>query len=55
MVPTALGDTTPGVVPVLPEMDPITFPIWLVAHRDLATARRVRVVFDILAEALARP
>jgi hypothetical protein len=30
------------------------FPIWLVAHRELNTSRRVRVVFDLLAEELAR-
>ena len=32
---------------------PLVFPIWLVAHRDLNTSRRVRVVFDLLARELA--
>jgi len=31
----------------------VLFPIWLVTHRELRTARRVRVVFDMLADALA--
>lgn len=54
VVPTSVGDSDPAVAPVLPELEPITFPIWLTAHRDLATSRRIRAVFDILAEELAR-
>jgi DNA-binding transcriptional LysR family regulator len=46
---------TPGVVRVLDEVPPVRFPIWLVTHRELRTARRIRVVFDFLAEALAAP
>lgn len=30
------------------------FPIWLTTHRELNTSRRVRVVYDILAEELAK-
>ena len=44
---------TPGVVRVLDEMPPVRFPIWLVSHRELRTARRIRVVFDALARGLA--
>jgi DNA-binding transcriptional LysR family regulator len=44
---------TPGVVRVLDELPPVRFPIWLVTHRELRTARRIRVVFDVLAECLA--
>ena len=40
---------------VLPDFAPLMFPIWLVAHRELNTSRRVRVVFDMLAEELAKP
>ncbi len=42
----------PDVVRVLDDVAPVLFPIWLVTHRELRTARRVRVVFDMLAEAL---
>ena len=35
-----------GVVPPLP------IPMWLTSHRELRTSRRVRVVFDLLAEGL---
>ena len=27
-------------------------PVWLVSHRELHTSRRIRVVFDLLAEEL---
>ena len=45
---------TPGLEPVLPELDPIPFPIWLVTHRELHTSRRIRLVFDLLAEAFSK-
>ena len=44
---------TPGIEPVLPELDPFPVPIWLVSHRELHTSRRIRLVFDLLAEAFA--
>lgn len=44
---------TPGVEPILPDMQPIPFPVWLVTHRELHTSRRLRAVFDILAECFA--
>lgn len=44
---------TPGIVRVLDEVPPVRFPIWLVSHRELRTARRIRVVFEALAAALA--
>lgn len=47
-----VGEEEPLVEPVLSEMAPIEYPVWLVAHRDLMTSRRVRLVFDRLAEEL---
>ena len=44
---------TPGVECVLPQLDPIPVPIWLTAHRELHTSPRIRLVFDLLAEALS--
>lgn len=43
---------TPGVVRVLDEVPPVRFPIWLVTHRELRTSRRIRVVFEALAQGL---
>lgn len=42
----------PELTLVLDEVPPIRFPMWLVTHRELRTARRIRVVFDRLAELL---
>lgn len=50
-----IGDREPLVRRALPALAPIMFPIWLVAHRELQTSRRIRMVFDLLADALARP
>jgi DNA-binding transcriptional LysR family regulator len=47
-----IGDADPFVQQVLPDLDPMMFPIWLVAHRELNTSRRIRRVFDHLAEEL---
>jgi DNA-binding transcriptional LysR family regulator len=41
------------VVRVLPDHPAITFPVWLVTHRELHTSRRMRLVFDLMAEMLA--
>ncbi len=49
-----VGDATPGMERVLPEMEPITFPVWLTTHRELHTSRRIRLVFDQLAEYLSK-
>ena len=48
-----IARNTPGMVRVLDEVPPVRFPIWLVTHRELRTSRRIRVVFDALAQALA--
>jgi DNA-binding transcriptional LysR family regulator len=44
---------TPGVEAVLPDFPPIPVPIWIVTHRELHTSRRIRLVFDLLAEAFS--
>jgi DNA-binding transcriptional LysR family regulator len=51
-MPALLGETTPGIERVLPDLPPLEFPIWLVTHRELKTSRRIRVVFDFLARKL---
>jgi len=43
---------TPEVEQVVPELDPAPISTWLVTHRELRTSRRIRLVFDLLAEAL---
>ena len=49
-----IGDADPVVRRVLPDLEPFVFPIWLVSHRELTTNRRIRMVYDFLAEELRR-
>ena len=42
------------LVQVLKDLPQIEFPIWLVTHRELHTSRKIRLVFDILAEELGK-
>lgn len=48
-----VAQATQGVVRVLDDVSAVRFPIWLVSHRELHTARRIRLVFDLLAQALS--
>lgn len=43
----------PEFEPVLTEVAPFAIPFWLVAHRELHTSRRIRLVFDLLADVLS--
>jgi len=49
-----IGDADPSVTRVLPDLEPLVFPIWLVVHRELTTSRRIRMVYDFLAKELRR-
>lgn len=49
-----IAERTPGVVNLLPEMTPISVPIWLITHQELQSSPRIRMVQTILAEELAR-
>ena len=49
-----IGDAEPLVQRALPDLDPLIFPIWLVAHREVTTSRRIRTVFDLLKSELTR-
>ncbi len=48
-----IGDADPRVTRVLPDVIRFPVPMWLTSHREVRTSRRVRVVFDMLAEALS--
>lgn len=51
--PEGLGDGEPAVDRALPDLDPLVYPVWLTTHREVNSSRRVRLVYDMLAEALA--
>ncbi len=50
---TEVGDAESAVERVLPQADPFVTEIWLVAHRELRTNRRVRTVFNFLVAELS--
>ena len=41
----------PDMERILPDLQ-VDFPVWLVTHREIHTSPRIRLVFDLLAEAL---
>jgi hypothetical protein len=47
-----IGDAEPRVVRALDALPALPVPVWLISHRELRTSRRIRVVFDLLAEGL---
>ncbi len=47
-----LADPDPGFVRIIDDLPAITFPIWLVTHREVRTNRRIRMVYDALAAGL---
>lgn len=49
-----IAEQTPEMVNLMPEMTPISVPVWLVTHKELQSSPRIRLVHDILAEELAR-
>jgi len=54
VIEEAIGDNEPTVERVLPSLGAIEAPLWLTCHRELRSNRRVRRVYDVLAEALTQ-
>ncbi len=50
--PCAMGDADPDLHRVLPDEPKFEYPVWLVAHRELRTNPRIRLVWDVIAEML---
>lgn len=50
-----IGEAEPRVERALQGFGSVPFPVWLVSHRELHTSKRVRLVFDALADALSQP
>ena len=49
-----IADRTPGVTRLVPDMPPISVPVWLVTHAEMQSSPRVRLVQAALAEELGR-
>jgi len=52
MMMEIVGDREPLVERALPDSEVIKFPIWLVAHKQLRSSKRIRAVFDLLSDSL---
>ena len=44
--------TDPAIVPLLPKLKIEPLPVWLTVHKEIRTSKRIRAVYDFLAEAL---
>jgi DNA-binding transcriptional LysR family regulator len=47
IMPEQIGDAEPGVERALPSLEPLMGEIWIVAHRELKTNRRARMIREI--------
>ncbi|HRD77824.1 MAG TPA: LysR substrate-binding domain-containing protein, partial [Hyphomicrobiaceae bacterium] len=54
VVLSEVADRMAGIVRLLPEMPAIPVPVWLVAHRELHSSRRIRLVYDAIDAGLQR-
>jgi DNA-binding transcriptional LysR family regulator len=48
------AQSMPGLRMLLPELSRVPVPVWLVTHRELQTSRRIRLVYDMVADELRR-
>ena len=53
ILPIDVGAAYPELENPYPDFEPIEIESWLVAHRELKTNLRIRLVFDLLAECLS--
>lgn len=52
LMDAGLISRTPGLRALLADEAVFDFPVWLTTHRELHTSRRIRLVFDLMAELL---
>jgi len=50
MMTDDFAGNTPGIEQVLPDLVSFEIPVWLTTHQELHTSRRIRLVFDELAD-----
>ncbi len=52
ILPDDVAETYPELESAFPAFEPLQVETWLVAHRELRTSLRIRLVFDLLSEGL---
>ena len=45
---------TENIVELFTDTEPVRVPVWLLSHRELHSSRRIRLVFDLLAEKIGK-
>lgn len=45
---------TENIVELFTDSEPVRVPVWLLSHRELHSSRRIRLVFDLLAEKIGQ-
>ncbi len=53
-LPIEIAKKYPELENIWPEFEPIQIETWLVAHRELRTSPRIRLIFDLLSDGLAQ-
>lgn len=54
ILPDEMAETYPELENAYPPYEPLRIETWLVAHRELRTSVRIRLVFDVLSEGLGK-
>ena len=54
ILPAEIAEMYPELENPFPAFDPIEVETWLVAHRELRTSLRIRLVFDLLSDGLSK-
>jgi len=52
-LPTEIAENYPELENLWPALEPMQVETWLVAHRELRTNPRIRLVFDLLSDGLS--
>lgn len=52
ILPSEIAESYPELEKLWPEFEPIQIETWLVAHRELRTSPRIRLLFDLLSDGI---
>ena len=50
-----VADQTESAEMILADYVDIELPVWLVTHRELHTSRRIRIVYNFIAQSISSP
>lgn len=53
MMDDQVASLSPEMIPILEDVSEASYPTWLITHEELKSSRRIRLVFDLLADKLS--